>query len=57
MNEDTNLRKSIEVSVDYVLKRLTKISPEDRLALVLEHFDHLFVPTDILEIDCYDKNI
>ena len=57
MNEDSNLRKSIEVSVDYVLKRLTKISPEDRLALVLEHFDHLFVGTDILEIDWYDKNI
>ena len=57
MNEDTNLRKSIEVSVDYVLKRLTKISPEDRLALGLEHFYHLFVPTDILEIDWYDKNI
>ena len=57
MNEDANLRKSIEVSVDYVLKRLTKISPEDRLALVLEHFDHLFAPTDTLEIDRYDKNI
>ena len=57
MNEDTNLRKSIDVSVDYVLDRLTKVSPEDRLALVLEHLDHLFVPTDILEIDWYDKNI
>ena len=56
MNEDTNLRKSIDVSVDYVLDRLTKVSPEDRLALVLEHFDHLFVPTDILEIDFEDPN-
>ena len=55
MNEETNLRKSIDVSVDYVLDRLTKVSPEDRLALVLEHFDHLFVPTDIVEIDWYDK--
>ena len=57
MNEDTNLRKSIDVSVDYVLDRLTKVSPEDRLALVLEHFDHLFVPTDVVEIDWYDKNL
>ena len=57
MNEDTNLRKSIDVSVDYVLDRLTKVSPEDRLALVLEHFDNLFVPTDVVEIDWYDKNL
>ena len=57
MNQDANLRKSIDVSVDYVLDRLTKVSPEDRLALVLEHFDHLIVPTDVVEIDWYDKNL
>ena len=57
MNQDANLRKSIDVSGDYVLDRLTKVSPEDRLALVLEQFDHLFVPTDVVEIDWYDKNI
>ena len=57
MNEDANLRKSIDISVDYVLDRLTKVSPEDRLALVLELFDHLFVPTDVVEIDWYDKNL